>query len=113
MHGPYLIVSNTMLRLIVLIATLLLFGWMVYTIKKSSLHKSYYLLICNLLVFDMIAAVLIQCSLTISYQRVAKPLIGCYAYKFAVFGPLLVNTFSIAIVIVSCNRAVATIFLTM
>jgi len=111
-YAPYL--SNVMLKLTVLIATLLLSSWMVYTIKKTSLHKSYYLFIGNLLVSDMIAAVLIfiiQCSMMISYQLGVKPLIGCYAYKFVAFGPLLVNTFSI--VILSCDRVVATIFPTM
>ena len=85
-----------------------------YTIKTTSLYKSYHLFIGNVLVSDMIAAVLIfiiQCSMMISYQQRTKPLISCYAYKFVVFGPLLVNSFSI--VILSCDRVVATIFPTM
>ena len=92
----------------VLTATLLLTGWTVYTIKTTSLYKSYHLFIGNILVSDMIAAVLIfiiQYSMMISYQLGANPSISCYAYKFVVFGPLLVNTFSI--LILSCDRVAA------
>ena len=70
-------------------ATLLLFGRVVYNI-----------FVANLLVSDMIFAVLIfiiQCSMMISYQFGVKLFVSCYAYKFVVLSLLLINNSSILI----------------
>ena len=108
-YVPYL---SLMFSLIATTVILLLSGWVVYTIKTTiSLHKPYNIFVANLIVSDMIVAVLIfiiQCSMMISYQFGVKLFLSCYAYKFVVLGPLLVNSFSA--VTLTSDRVVALIF---
>jgi len=108
-YVPYL---SLMFSLIATTVILVLSGWVVYTIKATtSLHKPYNIFVANLLVSDMVAAVLIfinQFSMIISYHFRVKLFTSCFAYKFVVLGPLLVN--SLSIVILSSDRAVALIF---
>ena len=99
-YFPYL---SLMFSLIATTVILLLSGWVVYTIRtKTSLYKPNSIFAANLLVSDMIVAVLIfiiQCSMMINYQFGVKLFLSCYAYKFAVLSLLLVINFSIAILV--------------
>jgi len=108
-YAPYLSLTFNLITASVI---LLLSGWVVYTIKATtSLHKPYNIFVANLLVSDMVVAVLIfaiQCSMMISYQLEVELLTNCYAYKFVVLGPLLTNDFSILILI--CDRLIAMVF---
>ena len=108
-YVPYL---SLIFSLIATAVILLLSGWVVYTIKTTtSLHKPYNVFVANLLVSDMIVAVLIftiQCSMMISYQFGVKLFVSCYAYKFVMLCPLLVCDFSV--VILACDRVVALMF---
>jgi len=95
-YFPYLSLS---FKIIATIMILQLSGWVVYTIKATaSLHKPYNIFVANVLVSDMVAALLIftiQCSMMISYQLGVESFISCFAYRFVVLGPLLVNSFTI------------------
>ena len=108
-YFPYL---SLMFSLIATAVILLISGWVVYTIKTTrSLHKPFNIFVANLLVSDMIVAVLIftiQCSMMISYQFGVKLFVSCYAYKFVMLCPLLVCDFSV--VILACDRVVALMF---
>ena len=87
-----------MFSLIATTVILLLSGWVVYTVKTTrSLHKPYNTFITNLLVSDMIIAVLIfifQCSMVIRYQFGVKLLVGYYMHTSLLCFSLLLVTIS-------------------
>ena len=104
----YVSYLSLLFKMITTTVTLLLSGWVVYTIKTTrSLHKPYNIFVANLLVSGMIATLmhsLIVCTMLISYQLGMESVASCAMTTGALL-PLQVNGMSF--VIIAADKALA------
>ena len=104
----YVSYLSLLFKIITTTITLLLSGWVVYTIKiTTSLHKPHNIFVANLLVSGMIATLvysLVSCTMMISYQLGMESIASCTTNRFTVL-PVQVNR--ISLVIIAADKALA------